>query len=78
MILGKPKKKWRITMMTPDYRTEERIGTLIEGEDFFLFAPTNPRMETIIYPNAVDVKDKIKLDYGYTNKFTIGNVETFF
>lgn len=78
MTLGKPVKKWNVNMMSPDYREEERIGTLIQGADFFLFAPKDAGKETIIYPNADDVKSVIKLNYGYTNKFTLGNVEHFF
>lgn len=78
MILGKPKKTWRITMMTPNYRDEECIGRLIEGEDFWMFAPSDTKQDTIIYPNPQDVKDVIKLTYGRSNKYAIGHVETFF
>ena len=78
MILGKPKKTWRITMMTPNYRDEKCIGRLFEGEDFWMFAPSDPKQDTIIYPNPQDVKDVIKLTYGRSNKYAIGHVETFF
>lgn len=78
MILGKPKKKWRITRLSPEYRDEERIGLLIEGEDFFLFSPADPTQETILYKDAWDVKEKIKLNYGRDYRYCIGNVETFF
>ena len=47
MQLGQPKKKWRITRLSPDYRDEERIGTLIEGADFWLFAQADPKRDTI-------------------------------
>lgn len=82
MILSKPKKKWRIMMVSPDGRDETRIGTLYECADFWMFAPANPTQDTIIYPTADDVKDAIKMqyryDYGQHNQFTIGNVEHFF
>ena len=78
MILGPSKRKWRIARLSPDYRDEERIGVLIEGEDFYLFAPSDPRQETIVYQDASSVKEKIKLNYGSDFRYTIGNVETFF
>ena len=78
MQLGPPKKKWRITRMSPDYRDEERIGVLIEGADFYLFSPADPTQEVIVYKDAFDVKEKIKLNYGREYRYTIGNVETFF
>ena len=78
MILGPSKRKWRIARLSPDYRDEERIGVLIEGEDFYLFAPSDPRQETIVYQDAFSVKEKIKLNYGSDFRYTIGNVETFF
>ena len=78
MHLGPPKKKWRISRLTPDYRDEERIGTLIEGADFWLFAPADPKQDAIVYQNPQDVKDVIKLNYGTEYKYAIGQVETFF
>lgn len=78
MQLGKPLKKWTVNMISPDYREEERIGTLIQGIDFFLFAPREAGKDTIVYEKAEDVKDVIKLNYGYTNKFTLGSVEHLF
>ena len=82
MILGKPKKKWRIMMITPDGRDEERIGYLYECADFWMFAPVDRKQDTIIYPTADDVKEAIKMqyryEYGQASQFTIGNVEHFF
>lgn len=77
-------KKWRVNMMSPDYGDDMRIGTLIQGEDFFLFSPARDAMpesgvrESIVYPSADDVKQKIKMDYGYQNKFSLSAVEYFF
>ena len=78
MHLGKPLKKWSVNRISPDYREEERIGVLIQGEDFFLFSPKKAGEDAIIYPKADDVKDVIKLTYGREHKFTLGNVEHFF
>ena len=82
MILGKPKKKWRIMMISPDGRDEERIGCLYECADFWMFSAVNPEVGTIIYPTADEVKEAIKLRYRYdcgnANQFTIGSVEHFF
>lgn len=78
MTLGKPLKKWAVNMMTAGYRDDERIGILIQGEDFFLFSPSDARRETIVYPRAEDVRDVIKLQYGREHKFSLGSVETFF
>ena len=82
MMLGKPKKKWRIMMIAPDGRDETRIGCLYECADFWMFAPADAAQETIIYPTADEVKETIKMryryDYGNAQRFTIGNVEHFF
>ena len=68
MQLGPPKKKWRITRLSPDYRDEERIGVLIEGADFYLFSPADPTQEVIVYKDAFDVKEKIKLNCPTTSQ----------
>ena len=84
MQIGKPLKKWRVNMMSSDFLDDIRIGTLMQFDDFFLFAPLRDIVpedgvrESIVYPNADDVKQKIKLDYGYANKFSLSAVEYFF